>query len=77
MTFKQSCIYRTAKKMPPLYHKLPGQEYDDQKSRVFWWLTKQPEVLNYVWNKLVQSGAVKYDANTGKWQGVDFCAEDD
>ena len=65
-------IVDAAKCMPPLYHKLPGQEYDIHKARTLWWLSKQPEVLTYIWDIVKQSGAIKYDSNTGKWQGVDF-----
>lgn len=77
MRFKNSKLYETAKSMPPLYHKLPSEDFDIRKSRVLWWLVKQPELLEYVWNRIKQSGAVKYDPQTGKWQGVDFQEEDD
>ncbi len=77
MRFKNSKLYETAKNMPPLYHKLPGEDFDIRKSRVLWWLLKQPELLEYVWNRIKQSGAVQYDPQTGKWQGVDFQEEDD
>lgn len=77
MRFKNSKLYEAAKSMPPLYHKLPGEDFDIRKSRVIWWLVKQPELLEYVWNRIKQSGAVKYDSQTGKWQGIDFQEEDD
>ncbi len=72
MNFKNSNIFQVAKKMPPLYHKLPGKEFDVFKSQVIWWLTRQPEMLEYIWNKLKQSGAVRYDPQSGKWQGINF-----
>lgn len=75
--FKDSNLYQIVRRMPPLYHKLPGEDFDIRKSRIIWWLTKQPEMLEYVWNRIKQSGAVKYDPQTGKWQGVDFQEEDD
>lgn len=68
----RQAIVDVAKKMPPLYHKLPDEEYDLRKSRVLWWLIKQPEVLEDVWNLVKQSGAIKYNSDTGKWQGVNF-----
>ena len=74
--FKDSNLYKIVRCMPPLYHKLPGEEFDIRKSRIIWWLTKQPEMLEYVWNRIKQSGAVKYDPKTGKWQGVDVQEED-
>lgn len=63
--------------MPPLRHSVPGENFDIRKSRVLWWLVKQPEVLNYVWNNIKQSGAIKYNKDTGKWQGVAFEYEED
>ena len=63
--------------MPPLYHKIPNQDFDIRKSRVIWWLIKQPDVLNGIWNEVKQSGNIKYDSATGKWKGVDFVAEED
>ena len=69
---KRSALLRVARKMPPLYHTIPGQDFDVRKSRVIWWLTKQPEILNWMWNNIKQSEDVKFDPKTGKWQGVDF-----
>nr|DAQ41937.1 MAG TPA: hypothetical protein [Caudoviricetes sp.] len=62
--------------MPPLYHSIPGEKFDIRKSRTLWWLIKQPEILNYVWNNIKQSGFVKYDSVTGKWTGIDFESEE-
>ncbi len=72
----EQAIVDIAKNMPPLYHKQPGIEFDIRKSRTLWWLVKQPEVLNHIWNIVKQSGAIKYDPVTGKWQGVDFKGEE-
>lgn len=69
-------IVKAARKMPPLYHKLPNEKFDIRKARTLWWLTKQPAVLEHIWNIVKQSGAIRYDARTGKWQGVDFELED-
>ena len=76
MQFKNSKLCKIVKRMPPLYHKLPDEEYDIRKSRVIWWLMKQPEMLEYIWNRIKQSGAIQYNPETGKWQGVDFREED-
>lgn len=72
----RQAIVEVAKKMPPLYHTIPGEDFSLRKSRVLWWLTKQPEVLEDVWNLVKQSGAVKYDPNTKKWRGTEFRGED-
>ena len=50
-------IVDAAKKMPPLYHKIPGEEFSLRKARTL-------------------SGAIRYNPNTQKWQGVDFVQED-
>lgn len=70
-------IVDIARQMPPLVHKQNNEDFDIRKSRTLWWLTKQPEVLSYIWDIVKQSGAVEYDRTTGKWKGVDFEMEDD
>lgn len=65
---KLNCI----RKMPPLYHTIPGEDFDIEKSVVINWLLRKPEVLNYLWDHIKQSGYIKYDKYTGKWQGVDY-----
>lgn len=70
-------IVDAAKRMPPLLHKFPNEEFDIRRSRVLWWLVKQPAVLQYIWNLVKQSGAIVYDPNTRKWSGVDFVREED
>ena len=72
-------VIDVAKRMPPLCHTLPGtiNGFDIRKSRTLWWLVKQPEVLSFIWEQIKTSGAIRYDADTGKWQGVDFVAEED
>lgn len=58
--------------MPPLQRKKTGQEYDNKKDDVLNWISEQPELLMYVCDKLTQGGYIKYDANIGTWQGVDY-----
>lgn len=70
-------IVEAAMKMPPLYHRLPNEEFDYRKARTLWWLTKQPEVLKYIWDIVKQSGALVYDSRTHKWHGKDFEFEDE
>lgn len=33
-------VVNAAKKMPPLFHKLPNEDFDYRKSRTLWWLVK-------------------------------------
>ncbi|WP_124098342.1 hypothetical protein [Ruminococcus sp. Marseille-P6503] len=70
-------IVDAARRMPPLYHKLPDEDFEYKKARTLWWLVKQNAILKYIWDIIKQSGAVKYDPSVGKWQGVDFESEDD
>jgi hypothetical protein len=68
----------SAKCMPPLYHKLPDEDYSSEKSQVIKWLIQQPHICEFVWDKIKQSGDVKYNPDTGKWQGVDYeCDKND
>lgn len=67
----RSKIIDIAKRMPPLRHSIPGQAFDIKNSEVVHWLLSQPEILNYVWNNIKNSEVVKYDAETGRWCGVD------
>ena len=62
-----------AKKMPPLHHKLPGEEFDITKSEVVKWLVAQPEIMQFlmdrVANRAEASRLIKYDPDAGTWQG--------
>lgn len=58
------------KKMPELYHKI-DDKYDPRKSEVLKWATEQPEILNYLFDKLRTSKLIEYDEDTGKWHGID------
>lgn len=58
-----------ARKMPPLYHSLPGQKFDIFKSEVIKWLVSQPEILQYLFDKAKEY--CEYDTVTGKWRGKD------
>ncbi len=70
---KISKLLYVAKKMPPLYHKLPGKEYDVKKSEMVKWLIQQPEILEYISDRIRGNYQfVTYDKETGKWQGVDY-----
>lgn len=61
-----------AKEMPPLYKTQPGGTYSLKGDEVFEWISKRPGLLSYVFDKLSAGGYIVYDADTGKWQGVNF-----
>ena len=60
------------KKMPPLYHTLPGQDFWYSDSEVLKWIAKQPTLLNFVMDQLRTAGYITYDRETGKWTGIDY-----
>ena len=76
MRTQRSKLLDAVKRMPELRHSIPGKEFKIQNSEVIKWLIMQPEILNYVWNNIKQSGFVKYDSVTGKWTGIDFESEE-
>lgn len=70
---KRSKIVDLAKTMPPLHHSIPGKEkFNIQESEVLKWLLKHPLTWNYIWNNIKQSGAIKFDKDTGTWKGIEF-----
>lgn len=73
---KRSKLLDVVKNMPPLHHTIPNEEFDIKKSEVVKWLISQPDILNWIWNNIKQSGDVIYDKDTGEWRGVDFESED-
>ncbi|MBF0775980.1 hypothetical protein BVE84_05600 [Streptococcus azizii] len=69
---KYSVNLDAGKNMPPLYHTLPGQEFDYKKSEVLNWIGQQSEMLNFVREQLKSAGYITYDPETRKWTGVDY-----
>lgn len=61
-----------ASNLPPLYHRLPGEEYSTKKSEVIQWLIQRPSILEFLWDHVKQSGLVFYNQAIGKWQGVNY-----
>lgn len=61
-----------AKKMPPLYHRLPEKEFNHADSEVLKWLVTQPDIAQHVFDKVSEWGYIVYDNDTGKWRGVDY-----
>lgn len=58
------------KYMPPLYHKLPNEEYFAENSEVLQWIAKQPNLLEWTFSQLKSAGYVEYDPETGIWSGI-------
>lgn len=62
-----------ARQMPPLRHNSPGAEYDVRESAVAKWLCSQPEIMQYMFDKVANStnglNLIKYDPTTGTWRG--------
>lgn len=69
---KTTKVFEMAKSMPPLYHSIPDEDFDIQKSEVMKWIMQNSITWDYVWNNIKQSGAIIYNPDTGKWQGVDY-----
>lgn len=61
-----------AKDMPPLNRTYPGKEYSAKDDRVLDWVKIHTDLPLYLIDLLVRIGYIKYDPNTGKWQGVDY-----
>lgn len=57
--------------MPPLYHKLPNEEYTAEHSEVLQWIAKQPNLLEWTFAQLKSAGYVEYDSEIGIWSGVE------
>lgn len=59
------------REMPELYHKLPDQEYDPEKSEVLQWIAKQPELMLWLMKNIgAYHNLIEYDKKTSKWHGV-------
>ncbi len=71
MSRKNSKQFLAARKMPELRHSIPGQPFDIRESEVVRWLVQQPEIMQYVFDKLNYSGDIVYDRERGTWKGAD------
>jgi hypothetical protein len=69
---KHSLKFEAISEMPPLHHKLPGQEFDWSKSEVMNWIVSQPQVRDYIYCKAANAGLIEYNNATGKWTGRDY-----
>jgi hypothetical protein len=59
-----------ARKMPKSYHTFPGRDFNVKKSEVLCWISKQPQLLLFVFDK-IRNNEIIYDSDTGAWKGVD------
>ncbi len=55
------------RKMPPLYHTLPGRPFRLEDSEVVRWLLDQPAVVQALFGRA--KNYLRYDGSTGKWSG--------
>lgn len=69
---RRSQMLMSAQEMPPLYHTLPGQDYDGEKSQVLKWLGNNHDIQEWVMSQLKSAGYITYNRDTGQWVGVDY-----
>ena len=58
--------------MPPLYHRLPGEEYQQDKSQVLAWIVQQLLLAEYIYDQAATAKDIVYDHETGMWQGIAY-----
>lgn len=68
---EKSKFLDVGKQMPRLYHTLPNEEFDYEKSQVLKWLASQPDLLNYLKYKLYNIGYIEYDKDSRTWKGIE------
>jgi len=65
-----------ARQMPELKHKIGDGDFDITKSEVCKWLIQQPEILDYLFDRVRGNGRresmIKYNSEHGTWQGIDY-----
>lgn len=70
--FQRSKKWDSIKNMPPLYHKLPDQKFELNKSEVLDWLASQREVIDWIFHNAKNRGYIVFNQATGQWQGADY-----
>lgn len=80
LTKTELAFLESIKKMPPLYHKQPGEDFDMAKSEVAQWLIQQPLALNVIFelvkNTSCKDHSIKYDSRSGKWHGINYSQDE-
>ena len=70
MARKKSKLLEVGKEMPLLYHRFPDEEYDPTQSQVLEWISKQPELMEWIFAQLKSTGYIVYDSQWQAWRGV-------
>jgi hypothetical protein len=68
---KPNPALEVASNMPPLAHFTP-MGFDIMRSQAVAWLIKQPEIRQWLWNRLRDTGVITYDVETKTWRGVNW-----
>lgn len=61
-----------ANKMPPLHRTQLNEPYSYKHDEVLKWIATYPELLDYVFDKLSTGKHIRYNPDTGTWQGVNY-----
>lgn len=61
-----------AKTMPPLKHKIPGENFKIEKSEVANWLIQLPEIKQKIFDMANNNGVIVYDNKSQQWKGADY-----
>ena len=62
-----------AKQMPPLKRKSSKEaEYDPENDQIIQWIKNQPDLINFLLEKLASWGYIVFESNTRTWRGVDY-----
>jgi hypothetical protein len=69
--FQRSKTFAEVSKMPAAKKHQPEESFDIAKSEIVRWLVQRPIILQYLFDKVKESGAIIYDAETGTWKGCD------
>lgn len=69
---KRSKKLDIAKKMPPLRHSIPEQDFDWKTSEVMKWLLLQDEIRSWIWQQITNSKYIIFDPETRTWCGVEY-----
>lgn len=64
-------FYEALSKMPPLRHSV-GEVFDIEKSEVVRWVLEQPELKQWLFNKIKDTNRIAYDEATGTWRGAPY-----
>jgi hypothetical protein len=74
--FKDTKPYKTACRMPELVHNTNPEHFDIWESEVVQWCAHQPELMNYLFSKLSNAGAIVFDPESRTWSGRDNALDD-